>query len=283
MVDKERILNSALWAASADALGFMSELTDVTGLRKRIHTDRVSSAMEWRRLVGGRYGAYVPLPAGCYSDDTQLRLSTSRAIRGNGYFDVESFAKIELPVWLSYSLGGGVGTKAAAANLVNASVSWFSNFYESKDKSYIQSGGNGAAMRIQPHVWAARQRSDSRTYLADVLRNAICTHGNLRAIIGAVFHASILAKTLETAEIHGPDTWTQVINESRVILELVNKDRELSSFWLPTWEQRTKATLASEVDRVVAECIQDIALLQRTTSQTIRRTALAWSRLAALI
>lgn len=59
----------------------------------------------------------VDLPAGCYSDDTQLRLATSGSILGDAHFDVETFAKVELTIWPSYALGGGRGTKAAAAVL----------------------------------------------------------------------------------------------------------------------------------------------------------------------
>src|SRR2546425_10102720 len=114
---KTAILNSALWAAYGDALGFITELADRSTLRRRTGMSEVHEAIPWKRGVGGKYGATVELPAGCYSDDTQLRLATSRAIRGDGYFDVESFAKIELPVWLSYSLGGGTSTKAAASGL----------------------------------------------------------------------------------------------------------------------------------------------------------------------
>ena len=63
----------------------------------------------WKRRIGGRSGVTVTLPRGCYSDDTQLRLATGRAIRSDG-FDVEAFAKVELPLWLSYGLGGGKST-----------------------------------------------------------------------------------------------------------------------------------------------------------------------------
>jgi ADP-ribosylglycohydrolase len=270
---QQRIVNSAVWAAWGDALGFMSELTDTTGLRKRIHADRVSEPIEWHRLVGGRYGAYVKLPAGCYSDDTQLRLSTSRAIRGNGYFDIESFAKIELPVWLCYSLGGGVGTKAAATNLTGASVTWFSNFYTVKERSYFDSGGNGAAMRVQPHVWAAKNRRNTRSYLTDVVRNSVCTHGNLHAVLGAALHAIILARTIESGRVQMADDLREALREARLIEEIVLADRELSSFWLPVWEQRTGRSFPAEINEVLEECGRDLTTLTQhpiTNGETYR-------------
>jgi len=91
------IRNSALWAAWGDALGFPTELTDEQGVIRRVGTPIVVTPKSWRRRVGGRFGVVVELPAGAYSDDTQLRLATSRAIRGDGSFAVEAFAKIELP------------------------------------------------------------------------------------------------------------------------------------------------------------------------------------------
>src|SRR5690554_4846742 len=105
MDDRERVRRSALWAAYGDALGFITELADEKSVKWRVGRERIQRTMNWRRRVGGKYGVEVEIPAGCYSDDTQLRLSTARAIRGDGVFDVEAFAKVELPVWTSYALG----------------------------------------------------------------------------------------------------------------------------------------------------------------------------------
>ena len=146
-----RIQRAALWAAYGDALGWISELTDSAGLRRRTGGRALTEPVAWKRRIGGRSGVTASLPQGCYSDDTQLRLATSRAIRSDG-FDVEAFAKVELPVWLSYGLGGGKSTNAAAAHLALPSSTWWRNRF----KGWTQSGGNGAAMRIQPHVWASR-------------------------------------------------------------------------------------------------------------------------------
>ena len=136
---------------------------------------RSISRWMWKRRIGGRAGVTVALPQGCYSDDSQLRLATGRAIRSDG-FDVEMFAKVELPVWLSYALGAGRSTSAAATNLARRKVQWFANTF----KDWTNSGGNGAAMRIQPHVWAARNLDDPMTFLPDVVRNSICTHSHPR-------------------------------------------------------------------------------------------------------
>jgi ADP-ribosylglycohydrolase len=118
-------------------------------------------------------------------------------------------------------------------------------------------------MRIQPHVWAAREPRTARSYLKDVLRNAVSTHGNLRGIVGAAFHSAILAKTLSAGEIQGPEVWHEACADSRLIAELVAIDRELSSFWLPVWEQQTNTSFSAELDRVLEEVVQDIRTLEK--------------------
>ena len=150
------IERSALWAAYGDALGWISELTDTAGLMRRTGGAPLKEPIAWQRRIGGRWGVTAALPLGCYSDDSQLRLATSRAIRSDG-FDVEAFAKVELPVWLSYGLGGGRSTSAAAVHLSKRNSTWWSNTF----KGWSVSGGNGAAMRIQPHVWGGSITSGS--------------------------------------------------------------------------------------------------------------------------
>jgi ADP-ribosylglycohydrolase len=121
----------------------------------------------------------------------------SRSIKSSGYFDVQTFAKIELPIWQSYCLGAGAATQEAAATLAKKNNPWFSNFYSStKSKaSYIKAGGNGAAMRIQPHVWSIC--AENKTELInDVVQNTLITHGNANALIGSVFHALTLSHAL---------------------------------------------------------------------------------------
>ena len=126
-----------------DALGWISELTDEAGLMRRTRGEPLAEPVTWKRRIGGRTGITASLPKGCYSDDSQLRLATSRAIRADG-FDVEAFAKVELPIWLSYALGGGRSTTAAAEHLAKTRAPWFANTF----KGWTASRGNGAAMRV---------------------------------------------------------------------------------------------------------------------------------------
>jgi len=223
---------SALWAAYGDAIGFISELTDEKGLRRRTKGQPLTQPMEWPRRVGGRTGVTVDLPAGCYSDDTQLRLATARAISEKG-FDVEAFAKVELPVWLCYALGGGRATKAAANNLARPNTTWFANTFN----GWLNAGGNGAAMRIQPHVWAASDPGDPGSYLPDVIRNGVCTHANVMALYGAVFHAVTLGTALRDHAVPQPDDVRAILDRSARAPEVFKGDAELAEFWLPLWER----------------------------------------------
>lgn len=252
---KQKTITSALWAAYGDSIGFPTELASASMVRERLGTSTSTQSIAWRRLVGGRFGAQVDLCPGAYSDDTQLRLATSRSIGPDGFFDVESFAKVELPVWLSYSLGAGRGTKAAASSLSDHSTTWFSNFYIVNGLNYVNGGGNGAAMRIQPHVWAASNLADERSILISVVRNAISTHGHVRGIAGAMIHAITLARIFRHEEIPSPHDWIELSEVIRTLPELVASDRDLSTFWLPTWEKLSGIDIKAATESVANEWI----------------------------
>lgn len=263
--NQEAVKKSALWAAYGDALGYITELTDEKGLKWRAGTTRIATTIPWKRRIGGKFGVIVELPAGCYSDDTQLRLATCRAIRGDGKFDVEAFAKVEMPVWLSYALGAGRGSKVAAVSLTRRDAAWTNNFFDNKTARYIDCGGNGAAMRIQPHVWAAVDLGNIETFLPDVIRNAICTHGHPRGILGATFHALCVAHALQHKKIPGPNEWQEFVDCFYHVPELISQDSELHDFWLPTWEQATGRNIKASFSDVAGECLKDIDLIMEMT------------------
>lgn len=260
------MVSSALWAAAGDALGWMTELGDEETVSYRTGRRHVEETVDWKRRIGGRFGPTVVLPAGTYSDDTQLRLSVSRAIRGSGEFDVTAFAKVELPVWLSYSLGAGRGTTAAAVNLAKSSVTWFSNYFSSREgRGYFSAGGNGAAMRIQPHVWKSKSLRFNE-FAADILKDAITTHGHPIGFCGAVFHALSLAHALETRELPSANEWKGFINELRRLPEIVRNDEQLRLFWLGPWEERNgkafENAVAIEADRTLSLVTEARPLLE---------------------
>lgn len=248
----QKTINSALWAAAGDAIGWISELTDVDGLRRRIGDTYLLKPVGWNRKIGGYSGVNVSLPAGTYSDDTQLRLAVSRSIRGNGEFDIESFAKIELPVWLSYALGAGRASKWAANNLTKKDTTWFSNFYKTDGTEYINAGGNGTAMRIQPHVWSCKNLSQ-KTYAASVIKDSLVTHGHLLAVCGAVLHADTLQHALLNGRPANISELENIIDDFSSIPDKINSIYELKNFWLPSWEKISQKNLSEEIERIRIE------------------------------
>ena len=260
---KRGIVNSALWAAYGDALGFITELADGKMVSRRTGLTKVVELVDWKRKVGGMYGPLVSLPKGTYSDDTQLRLATSRSINCDYYFSINAFSKVELPVWSVYALGAGIGSKIAASALAKRNVAWFSNFYDGKSQ-YINSGGNGAVMRIQPHVWACRSPENPELFLSDVIKNSLTTHGHPRAIAGSVFHALTLAYVLSKDKL--PDIETaNVFNQwTKEIPRIIRQDINLSTAWIPLFE--------SQFGKSLDEAYEDV---HREISELIR-TAVTW-------
>jgi ADP-ribosylglycohydrolase len=260
------VINSALWAAAGDALGWMTELSrDRGNVRHRTGSEQVNQTVDWRRLIGGRGGVTVDLPAGTYSDDTQLRLCVSRSIRGNGSFDVETFAKIELTVWQAYSLGAGIGSKAAALNLSKRGVNWFSNFFADERQRYTSAGGNGAAMRIQPHVWSARLSLDDM--LLNVFRDSIATHGHPHGFGGALFHALCLWDTIISRELPSIDQAKNYLSLIRRLPETIRDDGELMQFWVPTWERESGQNFPGSLDRFANEALADLDIALEVLSR----------------
>jgi len=251
-------VQSARWAAWADARGFPAEFgRSAPSVQRRLSDEPAAETFGWTRRVGGRLGPTVRLPAGTYSDDTQLRLATSRCIRSTGRFDVECFSKIELPVFLAYGLGMGRGTRAAAQHLGRRTSRWNSNFFDVRASRYVEGGGNGAAMRIQPHVWASRGGDDQ--LLPDVLRNAVTTHGHPRGILGAAFHALSLRDALRSGTIPAPHDWNGLVQRTARVPEVMSGDEALVERWIPFWEQatgrpwpRAAAVTANEIEQFVA-------------------------------
>ncbi|MFD9002170.1 ADP-ribosylglycohydrolase family protein [Streptomyces sp. NPDC059582] len=278
-----RIINSARWAAYGDALGFISELTDARGLLRRLGRNvdlggdegaipwgdlpveawPLQRTVDWRRRVGGRQGAFVSLPAGTYSDDTQLRLATCRAIGAGQGFDPEVFAKVELPVWLSYSLGAGRASKHAAGNLARGGK-WLANTYS----GWTDAGGNGVVIRVQPHAWeGAKSKRSSYDVMLEVLKNGLSTHGHPRALASACVYADLLLQVLrkDRDQVALRDIQYAVEHASR-IPELLMNDLELARYTIPAWEGVAAESFGDSWNQVIKEMIQRVDQLAELSS-----------------
>lgn len=260
-----RVVSSAVWAAWGDALGFITELTSsISEVSRRSAGAKVENTVPWSRRIGGRFGPMVQLPAGAYSDDTQLRLAVSRCIRANRRFDFEAFSKIELPVFLSYEMRAGRGTKAAAFALMKRHVRWSANFFDDDRATYIKGGGNGAAMRIQPHVWSA-PGFDPRNFINYVVANAVITHGHPRAVVGAVIHANALSSVLRHGQVPKPQVWDQIVEYANAVPDVMLSHEALRQRWLPTWETASGRSWSDAVAETIEEGRGMVAAARRAS------------------
>lgn len=205
----EKCKGAMLATAIGDALGWPNEPRS----KNKIKNFKVNDYfVEWtRRNNKPCYHDEKILP-GEYSDDTQITLSVARSIITGNW---EKFlAEKELPFWLNYERGGGGALLKAAKSCKEGSLLWQS----SHTKDYFNAGGNGAVMRILPHIIASAQIPDIKGVLLDVIKNAIITHGHPRAILGTTCYAYALDYLLRkdavleygelvTAVIEGKEIW----------------------------------------------------------------------------
>jgi ADP-ribosylglycohydrolase len=154
-----------------------------------------------------------------------------------------------------------LGTKAAALSLSRRSTSWFSNFFESGSQQYVKGGGNGAAMRIQPHVWSSK--SSVPDLVLSVLRDALVTHGHPQGFCGAVFHALSLHSTMASGSIPPPDEWESFVDTFPEIAKIADRDPQLSSFWRSAWEEQSGVSLEQALDHARDEAMLDLQRVQK--------------------
>jgi ADP-ribosylglycohydrolase len=85
------ILGSLVAAASADALGWVTEfMRSPASLNNQLGVDRLTNYVSWNKKVGGRFNTYIDFVGrGEYSDDTQLTLAVARALNQDGRVDHE--------------------------------------------------------------------------------------------------------------------------------------------------------------------------------------------------
>jgi ADP-ribosylglycohydrolase len=183
-----------LGAAVGDALGWPQEQnSNIVGGNQSRYVDAAPDFRDWRRYGGGHYQKYIDLvPAGSYSDDTQLILATGRALQSEDWF--AALTRRELPLFLLYSRGAGGATLRACRTWATGLGPWLGGGTQKSHKataSYFRAGGNGVAMRIAPHVITHATRP-TEELVARVVQDGIATHGHPRALVGAAAYAVAL-------------------------------------------------------------------------------------------
>lgn len=184
---REKCTGALIASAIGDALGWPYEFRSRNSATTSENPGDFFS--DWARNSGGRYWNHKEtILAGEYSDDTQMILAVSRSIiSGSDWKDRLAF--IELPYWLEYERGGGSALKKAAKSYKANKKPWDGE----NAREYFEAGGNGAAMRILPHVIAHYDSSnDMELLMNDVFLNSIISHGHPRAILGATCYAFAL-------------------------------------------------------------------------------------------
>lgn len=179
----EKCKGAMLGTAIGDALGWPNE---PRAKNRKKHIEVSDHFVEWTRSSNNPRWHDEKILPGEYSDDTQLTLSVARSIIAGDW--ERFFAEKELPFWLRYERGGGNALLKAAKSLKRGSLPWQSDYA----RDYFNAGGNGAAMRILPHVIAAAGKPDIQELMLDTARNTRITHGHPRAFLGAACYAYAL-------------------------------------------------------------------------------------------
>ncbi|MDO9493273.1 ADP-ribosylglycohydrolase family protein [Acetobacterium sp.] len=235
----EKCKGAMLATAIGDALGWPNEPRSKNRSKKPKIVDHF---VEWTRSSNyPRWHDEKILP-GEYSDDTQMTLSVARSIIAG---DWEKFlAEKELPFWLNYERGGGGALRKAAKSCKEGVLLWQTK----NTRDYFNAGGNGATMRILPHVIAAAKTINTTALMTNVVKDTLITHGHPRAFLGATCYAYALDYLLRketvleygelvTAVIDGQNDWganlnTDVLGEW---LSIAQKHREYD--FLTEWEK----------------------------------------------
>lgn len=180
----EKCQGAMLASAIGDALGWPNEMR-AKNTRKNGAAGEGFAA--WTRRCGRPNWHEEKILPGEYSDDTQMILCVARSILTENWEMV--FQKIELPYWIRYERGGGGALLRAARACEKGNVLWKGTAKQKRD--YFQAGGNGAVMRILPHV-ISMEEDNLEKLMADVVRDSLITHGHPRAILGASCYAYAL-------------------------------------------------------------------------------------------
>lgn len=179
----EKCKGAMLATAIGDALGWPNEQRS----KNKIKNSKVNDCfVEWIRRNTKPCYHDEKILSGEYSDDTQMTLSVARSILVGNW--EKFFTEKELPFWLNYERGGGGALLRAAKSCQKGVRLWQSGY----TKDYFNAGGNGAVMRILPHIIASAQTSNIKDVLLNVIKDAIITHGHPRAILGTTCYAYAL-------------------------------------------------------------------------------------------
>ena len=244
---KEKYIGAMIVAAVGDALGWPNENNSHNLVK---HTKIFKSFIGWKRKSGGRYWPYQEdIKPGEYSDDTQLLLATLRSLLKGNQWGMY-FIKTELPAWLSYERGGGGATKRAAKQWLREISPWDEKNDKKSIMKYYMAGGNGATMRIMPHVFL--NENNDEIMMKQVMVNSMSTHGHPRALIGAMLYACAIHFILM---IEGTLKYGQLIEHLIDSVEVWGKLPKVEN--IEQWKKNAKNCMQMDYDLVWEKCVQE--------------------------
>lgn len=188
LTNLEKCTGAMLASVIGDALGWPNESRANNVVK---NSKKYDCFVEWTRRCQGTNWHYEKILPGEYSDDTQMILAVARSIIAGNWENI--FVNKELPYWLEYQRGGGRALLKAAYSCKRGTLLWQSV----NPSEYFNAGGNGAVMRILPHVIAASKKNFSSELMSDIIKDSIITHGHPRAILGSTCYAYALEYLLK--------------------------------------------------------------------------------------
>lgn len=254
---RDKVAGVLLGSAVGDSLGWPTEfLRSNAQMAKVFGVNRVDDFLSWDKPTGGRFNTYIDhIRPGDYSDDTQLTLCTARCIRADGTFDVNQFAKTELPFWRNYARGAGATITRAAHSLSRKKITWDNNFFSSESKGrrtgYVTAGANGAAMRIAPIALANAYQPLA---IKQIWKNSVVTHGHPRAIWGALVYASALLVLLNEENLDLKE-FMSLLNTSIESVDITDLP-DIADDWKQRWEINAGTSFDESFETVRIEMIE---------------------------
>ncbi len=264
----ERARAAMLSAACGDALGWPIEprgnrVGGTANLQPSL------SFIEWKRREGGGYAPFQRrVPAGAYSDDTQLTLAVARSLlHGEGWW--EHLTRFELPAWTLYELGGGGAVKRAARGWAKGHPPWRVKNDADRER-YFAAGGNGAAMRVLPHAILGAEDSDFQGVGERIVADCLTTHGHPRALVGALAAGYAMWAALR---------WRGKVRYGELIEDCLDQRRAWSRFHagalISDWTKAVEAAHGSSYEDVWNLTCEEMTGLLGQCREAIGRGSLA--------
>jgi ADP-ribosylglycohydrolase len=221
------------------------------------------------RREGGGYAPFQRrVPAGTYSDDTQLMLAVARSLnRGDAWW--EHLTQFELPAWTLYELGGGGAVKRAAQGWAKGQAPWEAK--KSGDRQrYFGAGANGVAMRILPHAIFGAEDATFERVCARIVADGLTTHGHPRALVGGLVAGYAMWSALR---------WSGKVHYGELIDSCLSGREAWSrlpeSALAPGWRELAEESPRTPFEAIWDQTCEEMAALLSLCKDAIERGSIA--------